>query len=82
MLVIICQMGIPVMPNLNITSTGAEKGKILKTTQMGLFGTNKSRLKNQSGTMANMVYIALNPCPSLMVPLIDAIQDESTANNR
>jgi hypothetical protein len=38
-----CHAGTPVMPSRNITNTGAEKGKILKTTQIGLFGNSMIR---------------------------------------
>ena len=34
----ICQAGTLITPSRNITKTGAEKGKILKTTQIGLLG--------------------------------------------
>ena len=82
MLAIICQAGTPDMPNLNITNTGAEKGKILKTTQTGLFGNNINRLMNHSGASANIVNMPAIPCPSRTVLLMAAIPEHNTANNK
>jgi hypothetical protein len=45
----ICQAGTALKPNLKITMTGAEKGKMEKMTQIGLLGKFIIKLKNQKG---------------------------------
>ena len=82
MLAASCHAGTPVMPSRNITNTGAEKGKMLKTTQMGLFGNNRIRLKNQNGAIAKMVKIPANPWASRTVALMAATPADSTANSK
>jgi hypothetical protein len=68
-LAINCHEGTPIMPSLNIINTGAEKGKILKTTKIGLFGKAMSKLKNQNGATEKSVNIEVKPCPYRTVVL-------------
>jgi hypothetical protein len=82
MLAVICHAATPVKPSLNITNTGAVKGKMLKTTQIGLFGNMISKDMNQNGATAQSVNIDANPCPSRILELMAATPAESTANNK
>ena len=76
-----CHVGTPVKPSRSITKTGALKGKILKTIQIGLFGKNISRDRNQNGAMAKSVYIDPKLCASRTVELMAATAADRTANN-
>ena len=82
MLVDSCHTGTPVKPSLSITSTGAEKGKMLRTTQIGLFGYNKITDRSQKGAIAQSVNIEAKVCASRTLLLTAATPIESTANNR
>ena len=77
-----CQAGISVTPSLIITSTGAVRGKIVKTTQIGLFGNNISKDVNQRGISKGSVKIPISCCPSRELELMAPIPAESTANNK
>ena len=46
-----CQAGIALTPSLIITSTGAVIGKMVRTTQIGLSGSNVSKDMNQRGAI-------------------------------
>jgi hypothetical protein len=48
-----CQAGTPTEPSRIMVITGALKGKMLKATQTGLFGSNKSTESYQNGKMLN-----------------------------
>jgi len=77
-----CQAGITLTPSLIITSTGAERGKMARTTQIGLSGKNISKDVNQRGISAGSVKIPINCCPSRELELMAPIAAEITANNK
>ncbi len=56
-----CHAGISLTPSLIITSTGAVIGKMVRTTQIGLFGNNISKDMNQRGVSKGSVRIPIRP---------------------
>jgi len=75
------QAGITLTPSLIITSTGAVIGKIVRPTQIGLFGNNISKDMNQRGVSAGSVRIPISCCPSRELELMAPIPAESTEYN-
>ena len=61
MLTASCHVGTPVMPSRRIIVTGALNGKMLKTSQMGLFGKNIKSEMHREGTTG--------PCETLAVEM-------------
>ena len=77
-----CQAGITLTPSLIITSTGADRGKMAKKTQIGLSGKNIIKDMNQSGISKGIVKIPISCCPSRELELMAPILAEITANNK
>jgi hypothetical protein len=76
-----CQAGIPLTPSRIITTTGAERGKMVKKTQTGLSGKSIIRDMNQRGISKGIVKIPINCCPSWELELTAPMLAEITANN-
>ena len=76
------QAGTLLTPSLIITSTGAVRGKIVRTTQIGLFGNNISKDMNQRGINKGSVKIPISCCPSRELELMAPTPAETTANNK
>ncbi len=53
------QAGTLLTPSLNITNAGAVKGKILRITQIGLFGSNISKDMTQRGASKGSIKIPI-----------------------
>ena len=77
-----CQEGIALTPTLIITSTGDERGKIVKKTQTGLSGKNINKDVNHRGISAGSVKTPISCCPSRELELMAPIAAEITANNK
>ena len=82
MLATISPTGTSLTPSLIIASTGAVKGKIVRTTQVGLSGKAMSRDMDQRGISKGSVKKPISCCPSLELELIAPMPVESTANNK
>lgn len=77
-----CQAGTSVAPSLIIVVTGAVIGKMVRNTQIGLFGNNISKEMNQRGEIKGSVKIVISCCPSREPELMAPMPAESTANNK
>jgi len=76
-----CQAGITLTPSRIITSTGADRGKMAKKTQIGLSGKNIIKDVNQRGISKGSVKTPINCCPSREPELTAPTLAEITANN-
>ena len=82
MLAASCQAGTTLIPSLIITSTGDERGKIVRKTQTGLPGKNIIKDVNQRGISKGSVKTPISCCPSRELELMAPILAEITANNK
>ena len=74
-----CQTGTPVKPNRTMVTTGDVKGKMVKTTQMGLLGKIIMVEENHRGETAIIVKIEASCWPSRAEAAMAPVIAESTA---